>query len=366
MSKSRRFSLGVFAALLVAVAAAPARAESFLVGYHDGVAGGTLSGWAIDTRRPSESITVHVYFSMLGGAPTFLGAARANFRRDDVNLRTGLPGFHGFSIPLPPAVAQGYFQLYVYAIGYANDGAALLAGSPQSTVNTSLTNPAAVPAIPPFNTAVWNTLFQAQSAELASSPHRVLFLGDSITQLWSDPAHGGPWWNVFSSWGASDFGIGGDTTEGLLYRIFAGVPVGSSLKVAVLLIGTNNFGLGHTPEQVAEGIKANVNAVLARAPGARVLVVSLLPRGDNNAYGRWYRSRIARVNALVRGLRNDRSVFVADYTPYFLDGFGAANPALFDAEPDPVQGAVRVHPNGVGYALLGSLLAPTIRNLLNM
>ena len=86
----------------------------------------------------------------------------------------------------------------------------------------------------------------------------LLFYGDSITQCWrfgsnSTPpsssnslCHGAP--DVFakhfgSRYNAKVFGIGGDQTTHLMYRLLHGEdPAGLGTRVAVLLIGTNDLG----------------------------------------------------------------------------------------------------------------------------
>jgi hypothetical protein len=69
----------------------------------------------------------------------------------------------------------------------------------------------------------------------------VLFYGDSITQGWM-----GSGWETFKQYyeplGTSNYAIGGDTTQNLLYRISNGEVENISPKLCVLKIGTNNIG----------------------------------------------------------------------------------------------------------------------------
>src|SRR5262249_58162244 len=65
----------------------------------------------------------------------------------------------------------------------------------------------------------------------------VLFLGDSITDAWRGQA---AWKKYFEPLKAANFGIGGDRTEHVLWRISNGELEGIRPKGAVIMIGTNN------------------------------------------------------------------------------------------------------------------------------
>ena len=66
---------------------------------------------------------------------------------------------------------------------------------------------------------------------------QVVFLGDSITAGW---AGGGKevWAKAFSQWNPANFGIGGDRTQHVLWRIENGELEGIKPKAAVIMIGT--------------------------------------------------------------------------------------------------------------------------------
>ena len=70
----------------------------------------------------------------------------------------------------------------------------------------------------------------------------LLFLGDSITQGWNNNE---VWRRHFEPRKAANFGIGGDRTEHVLWRIQNGELEGIAPKVTVLMIGTNNSALIH-------------------------------------------------------------------------------------------------------------------------
>src|SRR5204863_5834320 len=74
----------------------------------------------------------------------------------------------------------------------------------------------------------------------------VLFLGDSITDAWGGEGHGrGSGAAIFEKeykpLKAANFGIGGDRTQHVLWRLQNGELEGIQPKVVMLMIGTNNL-----------------------------------------------------------------------------------------------------------------------------
>ena len=160
---------------------------------------------------------------------------------------------------------------------------------------------------------------------------RLLLLGDSITEAWRGTSMGeprsDPWApsmpdlleeTLGKRWPAPlVHGISGDQTQHVLWRLAHGeisARMASDARlVVVLMIGTNNLGMGHTPDQVVEGIGAVISRLLNLTKG-RILVNALLPRGDgqrrlpalcppscakNGKPLRSFRPLIERVNALL-------------------------------------------------------------------
>nr|XP_005987316.1 PREDICTED: platelet-activating factor acetylhydrolase IB subunit beta [Latimeria chalumnae] len=86
------------------------------------------------------------------------------------------------------------------------------------------------------------------------------------------------WRELFSPLHALNFGIGGDTTRQVLWRLQNGELENIKPKVIVVWVGTNNHG--HTAEEVAGGIETVVQLINTRQPQAKVVVLGLLPRGE--------------------------------------------------------------------------------------
>jgi lysophospholipase L1-like esterase len=149
----------------------------------------------------------------------------------------------------------------------------------------------------------------SKHAELLEKAKRggieLYFEGDSITRRW-EATHQDNWRQNFAGWKAADFGAGGDRTQNVLYRLLNGELDGVNPKVIVLLIGTNNVGPdpvkgddGPLVRDVVKGIKACLNVMRKKAPGAKILLVGITPRNTNGSAAvmptiNWINKRIAK------------------------------------------------------------------------
>jgi len=103
----------------------------------------------------------------------------------------------------------------------------------------------------------WVKRHEGFVAEAKQGGIDILFMGDSITDFWRN--RGSNVWNkYYAPRHAADFGISGDRTQHVLWRMDNGELDGIKPKVAVVMIGTNNVH-ANTPAEVAEGITAIVN-----------------------------------------------------------------------------------------------------------
>jgi lysophospholipase L1-like esterase len=116
----------------------------------------------------------------------------------------------------------------------------------------------------------------AVNLAVKTEPHRVLYLGDSITQYW-DPQ---VWAENLAPRGALNAGVAGDRTEHLRWRLNHGNLDGPPPQGVVLLIGTNDLGHGRPPELAAEGMRRDLQRLRELAPEARILLLGLTPRTD--------------------------------------------------------------------------------------
>jgi lysophospholipase L1-like esterase len=181
----------------------------------------------------------------------------------------------------------------------------------------------------------------------------LLFLGDSITQGWGGAK--GVWERYYGPRKAANFGIGGDRTQHVLWRVENGELDGIKPKVVVLMIGTNN-ARDDSADQIAEGIEAIVKDLREKLPRARILLLGVFPRGEkpdaNPA-----REKLAAVNERIKKLDDGgKTVKYLDIGGRFLDEDGTISREIM---PD------FLHLSGKGYRIWADAMEPTLWSLLD-
>lgn len=181
----------------------------------------------------------------------------------------------------------------------------------------------------------------------------VLFLGDSITDGWRKEGRF-LWAEHFAPLQAANFGLDGDRTQHVLWRIQHGTLDGLAPKVVVLLIGTNNTGPErNTTAEAVEGVQAVVTAIHQKLPAAKLLVLAILPRAAKDSPHR------AQINEINRALRpfveGMPSARFLDIGEVFLSADGSLSTHLM---PD------LLHPNEAGYALWAAAIKQPLADLL--
>jgi lysophospholipase L1-like esterase len=211
--------------------------------------------------------------------------------------------------------------------------------------------------------ADWLKRHEGFVAEARRGGIDVLFLGDSITDFWRspNPEKGGKavWDREFAPLHAANFGISGDRTQHVLWRLRHGEADGYQPKVVVLMIGTNNTGLERnstTPRnsvpEVIEGVTAVVNELRAKFPEAKILFLAIFPRGEKDSP---QRLQVAEINRALARLHDGRSVIVLDIGDKFLDAGGNIPRDLM---PD------LLHPSEKGYEIWANAIREPLRRLL--
>jgi lysophospholipase L1-like esterase len=191
------------------------------------------------------------------------------------------------------------------------------------------------------SSAYWRQRNTENEIRLLQGGHaNVLFLGDSITDsLSSGP--GKPIWDMFfDPLDMDNFAVGGISTSQVLWQVETGQVALASPEVVVLMIGTNNLGLGQSPKAVAAGISKIVDELGQQLPHTQVLLLGILPRGQSPADPA--RQQIAQVNRLIAGLDDGRRVRFLDLGGGFVQPDGTISPAVM---PD------FLHPSLLGYQI---------------
>ena len=190
--------------------------------------------------------------------------------------------------------------------------------------------------------------FESINTAVETQPHRVLFLGDSLTEGFDLEV----WRQHMAPRGVLNAGISGDRTEHLLWRLQHGNLAGPPPKAVVLLIGTNDIGHGRSPAAAAEGIRANLQYLRRHLPGTRILLLGLWPRSESPD-DRLRRDTVA-VNRLIQRCGDNGAVVYADIGGELLDPEGRLTPAI---SPDGL------HFSALGYARLAPKLDALIDGL---
>lgn len=172
----------------------------------------------------------------------------------------------------------------------------------------------------------WPNLCKYRDANraLGGQPRpRVVFMGDSLTELWTaaDPS--------FFSNGIVGRGIAGQTTPQMLARFYADV-VSLHPRVVHIMGGANDIA-GNTGPTTPQDFKNNIMAMvdLARANGIQVVLGNITP----SVGYLWQPSvkpapRIAELNAWLRAFAAERHIVFADYHAALADQNGAFRAGL--------------------------------------
>lgn len=156
----------------------------------------------------------------------------------------------------------------------------------------------------------------------------VLFIGDSITDAWRNEKGGKAVWDAqFAPLRAANFGIGGDRTQHVLWRLQNGELDGIKPKAVVLMIGTNNTGFErdnatprNSPAETAAGVTEIVKYLRAKQPQAKILLLAVFPRGEKPDHPQ--RKQVAEINAVIAKLHDGKNVHFLDIGKQFLAADG--------------------------------------------
>ena len=109
---------------------------------------------------------------------------------------------------------------------------------------------ASIPALTPVerNDPYIVERWDEKKKEIAAGGAKVVFIGDSITHFWENYG-GGAYRKYFVAGDAKvlNLGFASDQTQHTLWRIREGALDGYEAKCIVVMIGTNNAGLGGVP-----------------------------------------------------------------------------------------------------------------------
>jgi len=183
--------------------------------------------------------------------------------------------------------------------------------------------------------------------------NRVVFFGDSITDIWklADYFPAKPYVNR---------GIGGQTTPQMLVRFRQDV-VDLKPKVVLILAGTNDIA-GNTGPMRNEDIEANYQSFfeLARASNIRVVYASVLPIHNytdksKDFFAQRSQARILQLNDWLKDYCAKNNIVYLDYFSVLVDEHGMMKKDLADDG---------LHPNAAGFKVMAPLAEAAIEKAL--
>jgi lysophospholipase L1-like esterase len=189
----------------------------------------------------------------------------------------------------------------------------------------------------------------ANLAAPAADEQRVVFFGDSITDIWKldDSFPGKHYINR---------GIGGQTTPQMLVRFRPDV-IELKPAVVVVLAGTNDIA-GNTGDETLEQIEGDyaTMAELAKANGIRPVFASVMPINNYNPTAlRFFLQRspekILALNVWLKNYCADQGLVYLDYFSAMVDERGMLKAELTGDG---------LHPNAAGFAVMAPLAEAAI------
>lgn len=227
--------------------------------------------------------------------------------------------------------------------------------APATAKDASIGRLAYEPAIR-MNLTNWMSRHEKFVAQAKEGNIDLLFMGDSITDFWRN--RGSNVWNhYYASRHAADFGIGGDRTQHVLWRLENGELDGIHPKVIVLMIGTNNSA-DNSADDIVRAIRRMLNDIHAKLPETKVLLLGVFPRGPHKSRaGALMDDGVARmkvihaVNEQIAKFDDSRTVKYLDIGDKFL---GPDGKIPDDIMPD------QLHPSEKGYQIWADAMNPTL------
>jgi lysophospholipase L1-like esterase len=200
---------------------------------------------------------------------------------------------------------------------------------------------------------------EANRAIAGSEEVDVVFMGDSITDVWPQPRFGA----FFPGKHYLGRGISGQTTPQMLIRMRPDV-IALRPKVVVILGGTNDIA-GNTGPMTDDQIEGNLASMaeLAAANGIKVVLSSITPVSSYhvaspNAAPQTTQRPLTRVRVINDWMRTYAAAHAHEYLDYFsamVDDKGLLRAELSGDD---------LHPNAAGYAIMVPLAEAAVRKVL--
>ena len=180
---------------------------------------------------------------------------------------------------------------------------------------------------------------------------KIVFMGNSITQMWSD--------NSFffkSNPSFTNKGISGQTTPQMLMRFYDDV-IKENANTVIILAGINDIAQNTGPIQIKD-IADNIfrMAEMAQKNNINVFICSVLPANRilwNKSIKPTY--KVIKLNMLLKEFCKNKNIEYVDYYSEMVDWSGGLKSPLYTSKWD------LVHPNKKGYDKMEEILIKKIK-----
>jgi lysophospholipase L1-like esterase len=191
----------------------------------------------------------------------------------------------------------------------------------------------------------WNARHQLILENNKKNPPKICFIGNSIVHQWGgvpnmNVVNGADSWKVnLEKLGVRNFGYGWDRIENVLWRVYHDELEGYKAEEVLIKISTNNLHL-NTDSEIIMGLQSLISAVEERQPKAKIIMVGILPRRNNE-------TRIEQLNLKIEDLAIKNGNKYLSIGNVLLKEDGKIDEELFRDG---------LHPNSKGYEKLGPLI----------
>jgi beta-glucosidase len=153
---------------------------------------------------------------------------------------------------------------------------------------------------------------------------------------------------------AANFGIGGDRTQHVLWRVTNGELEGIAPKVVVLMLGTNNIK-SDSAAAIARADEKLVQTIRNKLPGTKILLLGIFPRAHRTD------DPAANIPAKVKAVNAELARLDDGKTVRYLD---LADKLAPDGKEVPEYYTDGVHLTAKGYEAWADAIEPTLGDMM--
>lgn len=206
------------------------------------------------------------------------------------------------------------------------------------------------PGFYPDYPEAWMNFHRSLKERASKGDVDLLFIGDSLTLGWDKEI----WDSRYAPLKAANFGVGGDGTPQLLWRLENGGFDGLRPKVVVLMIGINNVWPGFSAADTAKGIQTFVGKLREKMPDSRILLLGMLPAFDA---GDTIRQYAATVNTAIAPLADGKAVRFLEFSKDLVQPDGRLRPDCYQDD--------RLHLKKPAYEAWSKAMEPVLSDLIS-